>query len=337
MNIFKKIKAGKKALDFTQVAFSLKGELAELEKLLEKEYSSDVATIPRISEYLIGGGGKRIRPLLLFLTARLAGYTGERILPLACAIEYIHAATLLHDDVIDEAETRRKKTSANIIFGNHASILVGDFLFSKSFEIVAEDGDIRIVRALSSATSELAEGEIMELELTGNLNLDEKTYLEMIYRKTGTLISACCKIAGFLGELSEKEVQALERFGRGIGNAFQIADDILDFVADQSDIGKPTGNDLQEKKVTLPVIELLKRCSAEEKAEIERIYAKEKPDNGDFTGIKKMMEEHDIFNLCRSRAEEIKEDALQAFSCFQGRPHYDEIVTVAHFILSRTH
>ena len=327
----------KRTLDFIKISASIKSELKLIEKSLEENYQSSVGLIPIVSEYLIGGGGKRIRPILLIFAAKLAGYSGSRIIPLACAIEYIHAATLLHDDVLDNAETRRKKTAANREFGNREAILVGDFLFSKAFELIAEDEDVRITQAVATASNELAEGEIQEIALTGNLDLSEEVYMEMIYRKTGSLICACCKIAGYLADLPQKDIEQLNSFGKNIGITFQLADDILDYTADQQEMGKPVGNDLREKKITLPIIYLLQQCSAEERVIVEEIIAKEEIKDEDIAKMKFLLERHDIFALCRNRANELKADALKAFSHFKDKPYYKELLNVAEFILQRTY
>ena len=326
----------KQTLDFIKVSASIKSELKLIEQSLEENYQSNVGLIPKVSEYLIGGGGKRIRPILLIFAAKLAGYSGERIIPLSCAIEYIHAATLLHDDVLDGAETRRKKPSANREFGNREAILVGDFLFSKAFELIANDGDVRITQAVATATNELAEGEIQELSLTGNLDLSEEVYMEMIYRKTGSLICAACKIAGYLANLPEEDIEQLHSFGKNIGITFQLADDILDYTADQAEMGKPVGNDLREKKITLPIIYLLQECSTEERVVIEEIIAKEEIKDEDLAKMNFLLERHNIFELCRNRANELKADALNAFSHFKDKPCYRELLNVAEFILQRT-
>ena len=327
----------KKLLNFHNVSQSIKKEIKKVEILLQENYQSDIALIPKVSEYLIGGGGKRIRPILMILTAKLSGYDGEKVLPLACAIEYIHAASLLHDDVLDDAELRRKKLSANKSFGNQASILVGDFLFSKAFQLIAENEDIRITRAMAKASNELAEGEILELSSTGNMELSEEVYLDMVYRKTGSLIAASCKVAGYLANLEENKIQDLETFGKNIGITFQLADDILDYIADQKEMGKPIGGDLKEKKVTLPIIYLLQQCSKEEKEYICSLFAQEKISDKDFSSILSLLQHYKVFELCRKKANDIKEQALSAFTTFEGYRFYSEILGVAEFILKRTY
>ncbi len=230
-------------------------ELTKVETEIEANFSSDVTMIPKVSRYLISGGGKRVRPLLLIATSKFAGYKGEnRHITLGVVAEYIHAATLLHDDVVDSSDMRRGIKSANITFGNKASVLVGDFLFAKSFQMMSMDNDPRIIDAMSMATKNLAEGEILQLVGTGNCDLTEQEYFDTIYRKTGALMEACCVIGSILGGQDQKIQKTMGQFGRKIGIAFQLVDDLLDYTADPDKWGKPLGADICEGKMTLPLI-----------------------------------------------------------------------------------
>ncbi|MBW2559454.1 MAG: polyprenyl synthetase family protein [Deltaproteobacteria bacterium] len=245
-------------------------EMTEIETLIESRMRSYVQLIPEISDHIIKGGGKRLRPLLLVISSDLCGYGGDRRFPLASVMEFIHTASLLHDDVIDHAVIRRGKPSANSIWGNSASVLVGDYLYASSFNVLAEDGDQSIQKLLSITTSAMAEGEIIQLARCGDINTGEREYFSVIEKKTAILISAACAIGAILAKAPEVEVEALTKFGMRLGTAFQLTDDTLDYVAREDDFGKTIGMDLQEGKITLPLIRTFKKCTPEEKERIEK-------------------------------------------------------------------
>jgi len=243
-----------------QDVFSYYGdELRRVEECMERHLRSEVNLIPEIIYHLLGSGGKRFRPLLLLATSALCGYKGERHYSLSAVVEFIHTATLLHDDVIDHAQIRRGKVSANNIWGNAASVLVGDFLYSKSFKLMTEDGNIAVLKLLSTTTNTMSEGEVFQLVKAGDINLTEKEYLFIIEKKTSTLISAACAVGGILGNASDAKIEALTRFGMRLGSAFQITDDTLDYTANEGEFGKAIGKDLEEGKITLPLIRTLKK------------------------------------------------------------------------------
>jgi len=246
------------------------GEMKEIETLIESRMRSYVQLIPEISDHIIKGGGKRLRPLLLVISSDLCGYTGDRRFPLASVMEFIHTASLLHDDVIDHAVIRRGRPSANSIWGNSASVLVGDYLYASSFNVLAEDGDQSIQKLLSITTSAMAEGEIIQLARCGDINTSEREYFSVIEKKTAILISAACAIGAILAKAPEVEVEALTKFGMRLGTAFQLTDDTLDYVAREDDFGKTIGMDLKEGKITLPLIRTFKTCTPDEKGRIEK-------------------------------------------------------------------
>ena len=204
------------------------GNLKSVEEHMEKYLHSEIRLIPEVSNYLISSGGKRFRPLLLLIASDLCGYKGENHYPLSAVIEFIHTASLLHDDVVDHAETRRGKASANHVWGNSASVLVGDFLYSKSFKLMTDHGNFSIVKLLSTTTNTMAEGEVLQLMKCGDINITEDDYLSVVEKKTAVLISAACAVAGILADAPEEKVGALTRFGMRLGMAFQITDDTLD-------------------------------------------------------------------------------------------------------------
>jgi octaprenyl-diphosphate synthase len=224
---------------------------------------SDIPLIPKLAGHLIAGGGKRMRPMLTLASAALIDYAGTRHHRLAAAVEFIHTATLLHDDVVDGSDLRRGKRTANIIWGNPATVLVGDFLFSRSFELMVEDGSLKVLKILSNASAVIAEGEVNQLTAIRRMDIGEDRYLEIIGAKTAALFAAACRIAAVVAERSEREEQALDAYGRNLGIAFQLVDDAIDYVSDADTMGKDAGDDFREGKMTLPVILAFARGDAE--------------------------------------------------------------------------
>lgn len=253
-------------MQFQEVLEIISEDLRDVGAALKDNTCSDVALIPLISNYLSGTGGKRIRPILVLISSKLCNYHGEKGIVHSCIVEFIHTATLLHDDVVDGSDLRRGHPSANAKWGNEASILVGDFLFSKSFTLMANHSDIGIMRSLSRACLRMAEGEVMQLASHCNLASSESHYLEVIKRKTAALISSCCQIGAILGGAPPEQEEALADFGLRLGVAFQLVDDVLDYSAKEVRLGKPIGKDFNEGKVTLPLIYLYNRCREEERA-----------------------------------------------------------------------
>jgi len=229
-------------------------DLGAVNSVILDRMRSDIALIPELAGHLIAGGGKRLRPMLTLASAKLLGYHGTRHHKLAASVEFIHTATLLHDDVVDGSGLRRGKRTANIIWGNPASVLVGDFLFSRSFELMVEDGSLKVLRILSNASAVIAEGEVNQLTAQRLVTLGEDRYLDIITAKTAVLFAAACKIAAVVAERDDADEAALDRYGRNLGIAFQLVDDALDYASDDATMGKAAGDDLRDGKVTLPVI-----------------------------------------------------------------------------------
>jgi len=228
-------------MDFAQIAELTAQDMKKVEEEFDRNLASEVSLIPTVGRYVLSSGGKRIRPLLCILSSRLCGYSGERMIPLAAIMEFIHTATLLHDDVVDKADMRRGRESANVVWGNEASVLVGDFLFSKSFSLLTAYGDMRILNAVSTATTQMAEGEVLQLLKTCDVDLTEKDYLDVVISKTAVLLAVACEVGGLLGGASEEKVQALRAFGMDLGIAFQLTDDCLDYVAEEQEFARPWG------------------------------------------------------------------------------------------------
>ena len=250
--------------NFSEIQALMKSDLEMTDDILINRLNSNVELINQMSHYIINSGGKRIRPLLLLLCARATSYSGKDHYAMAVVIELIHTATLLHDDVVDESATRRGQNTANELWGNAPSVLVGDFLYSRAFEIMVEPNSMEIMRVLSKATNQISEGEVLQLLNIRNAKVSRSEYFEVIEQKTACLFKAACQIAGILSESSEELITALGSFGMHLGNAFQIIDDTLDYESDSSMIGKEIGDDLSEGKVTLPMIYALEQTTGKE-------------------------------------------------------------------------
>lgn len=269
-----------------QSALNIIGDdLKRVEEQFRKDLESDVPLIRKVGEYVLSSGGKRVRPALLLLAARLCDYQGDKAVPLASVVEFIHTATLLHDDVVDSATLRRGIASANTLWGNEASVLVGDFLFSKSFSLMVAVGSLDILRVLSEATTIIAEGEVMQLLCTGELDLTEECYIGVVRSKTAILMSAACEAGAILGKVSPEKQKLLAGFGMDLGIAFQLMDDILDYIATEEEFGKSIGHDLEEGKITLPLIHTLRHCSEAERTIIAAVIEKDEMSLDDFRDV----------------------------------------------------
>ncbi len=250
-------------------------DLSRIEEEINRLLDSDIPLISVVGRYITGSGGKRLRPLLMILASRLCGYKGMDDATLAVVFEFVHAATLLHDDVVDHAEFRRSCPAANTLWGNPAVVLVGDFLYSRSIQIAVGYQDVRILQVLLEATTRMSEGEVLQLINSDNLEISESEYLEVITRKTAVLISAACQSGAIFGGGGPGEEKALKAYGQNLGIAFQLIDDTLDFTGEVEELGKPVGNDLQEGKATLPLIYALRNAKASERLRLRQVFTSE--------------------------------------------------------------
>jgi len=310
-------------------------DLKSVEEHMEMYLRSEVHLIPEVIHHLIGSGGKRFRPLLLLATSALCGYRGEKRYPLSAVIEFIHTATLLHDDVIDAAETRRGKISANNVWGNAASVLVGDFLYSKSFKLMTEHGNLAIIKLLSTTTNTMSEGEVFQLVKCGDVNITEKEYLTIIEKKTATLISAACAVGGILGNASDSQIEALTRFGMRLGSAFQITDDTLDYVAKEEEFGKAIGKDLEEGKITLPLIRTLKKCKPEEKNMIRRAVENKEQEAQLIADILSMINHYDGVNYSLNKAKTYIGEGKGYLGSFEDSEPKTSLLAISDYIVER--
>jgi octaprenyl-diphosphate synthase len=310
-------------------------DLKNVERQFKKDLESNVPLIRKVGEYVLSSGGKRVRPALLLLAAKLLDYRGERHVPLASVVEFIHTATLLHDDVVDSANMRRGLASANTLWGNEASVLVGDFLFSKSFSLMVADGDLNVLRVLADATTRIAEGEVLQLICTSDVDITEERYIEVVVCKTAVLLAAACQAGAIIGGATPEQEAALAAFGMDLGIAFQLMDDMLDYVADEKEFGKSIGHDLEEGKITLPLIETLKRCTAEERETVGTIVEKEELAEGDFDLVFALVNRYGGIDYTVSRAKEFIVSAKSRMEIFADSPARQALFNLADYVVTR--
>ena len=298
---------------------------------------SEIPLIPRLAGHLISGGGKRLRPMLTLAGAELVGYKGNRHYKLAAAVEFIHTATLLHDDVVDGSELRRGKAAANIIFGNPATVLVGDFLFSRAFELMTEDGSLRVLSILSRASAVIAEGEVSQLSAQRQINTSEEQYLHIIGAKTAALFAAASQISAVVAECSEEQERALEAYGRNLGVAFQLVDDAIDYDSDAAEMGKEQGDDFREGKMTLPVILAYARGNDDERKFWKDAIIGHRTSDADLAHAISLIETHNALADTRERARHFAHRAIDAISIFPEGKARTAMAEAAQFAVARGH
>lgn len=321
------------SLDFAGVRALAANDMKDVDALIRHRLSSDVVLINRIADHIIAGGGKRLRPMLHVLAARTAGYQGTKHAKLAAIIEFIHTSTLLHDDVVDESDMRRGRKTANALWGNAASVLVGDFLYSRSFQLMVELDDMRIMRILADTTNTIAEGEVLQLLNIGNADVDESAYLAVIERKTAVLFAAATELGGVLGGLPETQVAALRRYGMELGYAFQIADDLLDYVSDAETLGKNIGDDLAEGKPTLPLIYAMQTADADQLASLR--HAIEHGGLDSLDRIVAAIRDSGALERTHERAVTHATAAREALSDLPPSTHRDALAALADYSVER--
>ena len=321
--------------DFPAVQALVTAEMAQVDALIRARLASDVVLINQIAGHIIAGGGKRLRPMLVLLAAQAAGYRGRDHVLLAAVVEFIHTATLLHDDVVDESDLRRGRRTANALWGNAASVLVGDFLYSRSFQMMVEPDDMRVMRILADTTNRIAEGEVLQLLNIHNPHVDEAAYLRVIERKTAVLFSAATRLGGLLGGVPAAQEEALASYGLNLGCAFQIADDVLDYVSDADTLGKNIGDDLAEGKATLPLIYALERAAPARAASLRRAIETGGLDSLD--NIVAAIRDSGALERARARAQGFADAAIAALSTLPHSPAAEALRVLAGYALQRTH
>ena len=321
---------------YFQLKDSVEEKLILTEEKIKSKLISDVQLVHKMTNYHIETGGKRLRALLTLGSAKLCGYSkGSRDINLAACVELIHSATLMHDDVIDEGEIRRGKKTLNKVWNNHSSVLIGDYLLSRCFEMMVEDGNLEVLKLLSSTSSKIAQGEVLQLQHKGEVDMLEETYLKIISAKTAELFAAATKVGAILSNVENKEKDALEFYGRNLGLTFQIADDTLDYNSELTLFGKRIGQDFYEGKITLPIILLFQRLDNSEKKNLVKMFDKEIRNKEDFNNIISLIKKHKVIQNCYQKAQHYINLASNSLSVFKDSKEKEILKNLTSFSLSR--
>jgi octaprenyl-diphosphate synthase len=312
------------------------GDLAAVEQAIAANLGSDNELLATMAAHVATGGGKRLRPLLVILCARLGGYAGEGHIPLGNAVEYLHAATLLHDDVLDQAEVRRSAPSANALWGNHLAVLGGDFLYTTAFDLLLASAPREVIRVLCRCSLDMVDGEVLQRRWRNRPEIDEAAYLAIVARKTASLIAGCCRTGALIAGSEAKQVEALGRFGTSLGTAFQVIDDTLDYLADPARLGKALGGDLRQGTVTLPLIHLLRREGIrDEQQRIRDVIVRGEASEADVAWIAGLLREHRCGESAMARAREFAADARDALAPLAGTELRAALLAAADFVIER--
>ena len=319
-----------------RLAEYLAADMAAVNLLIRDRMASEHAPrIPQVTAHLIDAGGKRLRPMLTLAAARLCGYEGPFHLHLAAAVEFIHTATLLHDDVVDESEKRRGRPTANLLWDNKSSVLVGAYLFARAFQLMTEPGEVRVLAILANASATIAEGEVLQLTAAQDLTTSEEVYLKVVRGKTAALFSAATEVGGVIAKAPEAAVQALFTYGDALGIAFQIADDLLDYAGSAVEIGKNTGDDFRERKMTLPVIKAVAKADAEERAFWVRVIEKGDQRDGDLDHAKALLARHGALDAARTDALAWVAQGKAALAQLPDHPLTQILSDLSDYVVSR--
>ena len=313
----------------------IRPELAQVERQIRAESVSSASAVTAIGQYLQISGGKRVRPALVLLAAKLFGAVSPSAISLGAVVEIIHTATLVHDDVIDAADRRRGRASTNSRWGNHTSVLAGDWLYMQAFKIALQERNFRILDILIEMTQLMIEGELMQLGMIGRLDLTVEEHLDLIYRKTACLFGACTRLGAVLAGQDEQTAHLLGEYGRNLGMAFQLVDDLLDFTASEVVLGKPVGNDLREGKVTLPLIYLLDRCTPEEQGKIAKVMEEEAFRTVPWTDLLDILRRYDTPARVKEQARLYSREALKCLENFPDSPYKRALMALPDFVVNR--
>jgi octaprenyl-diphosphate synthase len=331
------MKGGRSVAGLREIVALVEDDLAKVEELFAQQVLSDVKLVAEIARYVQEGGGKRIRPALLLLACRLCGYRGDRAILLASVVEFIHTATLLHDDIIDEATVRRGRRSVNSRWGNDITVLLGDFLYTKSMAMALSQDNLKVLRLLSDVTLRMIEGEILEIERNGDLQVRVEDHMDIMRRKTADLFAACMRIGAILGEVGDERERALTSYGENLGLCFQMVDDLLDFTAEEETLGKPVANDLREGKLTLPMIFLLRRAGDAVAPRVQAVLQDRGFERVPREEIVRLVREHGALEEARELAFVYAEKARRDLQAFDRSPYREALEALPDFILSRDH
>lgn len=321
-------------MDFNAIQSLIADDLKAVNALIQARLRSDVVLINQLATYIINSGGKRLRPMLVLLTGRANGFQAQQHALMAAIVEFIHTATLLHDDVVDASDMRRGQETANSIWGNEASVLVGDFLYSRSFELMVELDDMQVMSIMAKATSEIAAGEVMQLMNCHDPDVTEEIYSEIIYRKTGVLFEAGCRLAALLAGGDQERQDAMAGFGRHLGTAFQLIDDVLDYTGNSEDIGKNIGDDLAEGKPTLPLIQAMRSGTAEQRQLIREVI--EQGGLERITEVHAAVENTGAITYTRRLARAEADLAIDCLRCLPNSEHKAALQALADFSVERS-
>jgi len=321
---------------YFQLKESVEDKLLLVEEKIKSKLISDVELVRKMTDYHLDTGGKRLRALLTLGSAKICGYSkGTRDINLAACVELIHAATLMHDDVIDNGSVRRGKKTLNSIWNNHSSVLIGDYLLSRCFEMMVEDGNIEVLKLLSSTSSKIAQGEVLQLQHQGEVDMLEETYLKIISAKTAELFAAATKVGAILSDMKSKEKEALEFYGRNLGLTFQIADDTLDYNSELKLFGKKIGQDFYEGKITLPIILLFQKADNKEKEKLKEIFSKNVRNKDDLEYSLSLIKKYEIIKACYQKAEHYINLASNSLSVFSDSEEKSILENLTSFSLTR--
>jgi len=321
---------------YFQLKDSVENKLLLVEEKIKSKLSSNVELVQKMTDYHLDTGGKRLRALLTLGSSKMCGYSkGTRDINLAACVELIHSATLMHDDVIDNGSLRRGKKTLNKIWDNHSSVLVGDYLLSRCFEMMVEDGNLEVLKLLSSTSSKIAQGEVLQLQHQGEVDMLEETYLQIISSKTAELFAASTKVGAILSDMKKKEKEALEFYGRNLGLTFQIADDTLDYNSELKLFGKKIGKDFYEGKVTLPIILLFQKSNNQEKDNLKNIFSQNIRDENDLSYTLSLIKKYDVVNACYQKAKHYINLASNSLSVFNDCEEKNILENLTSFSLSR--
>jgi octaprenyl-diphosphate synthase len=310
-------------------------DLKRVNEIIVARMHSKVPLIPQLAGHIVAGGGKRLRPMLTLAAARMCGYAGDRHMGLAASVEFIHTATLLHDDVVDESALRRGNDTANAIWGNQPSVLVGDFLFTRAFQLMVEDGSLEVLAILSNAAAIIAEGEVAQIVTSNDTSTTEQAYLDVIRGKTAQLFAAAARVGAVVADRPRAEADALESYGMNLGIAFQLVDDALDYTARQADLGKTVGDDFREGKITLPVILAFMRGSEDERVFWRRTLEDGTQSDADFAEAVRLMERHGTLADTFARARHYGAVARDALGLFADHPIKRAMIEAVDFAIER--
>ncbi|KGQ45599.1 octaprenyl diphosphate synthase [Gallibacterium anatis] len=323
-------------MDLNEIQALSAKDMQAVNAMISQQLQSDVALINQLSFYIINGGGKRIRPLIAVLVANALNYQGDRHITCATFIEFIHTATLLHDDVVDESTLRRGKDTANAIFGNAASVLVGDFIYTRAFQLMARLGSVPVMQVMSDAVNVIAAGEVLQLMNCNDPDTTEQSYMQVIYSKTARLFEVAAECSALLSEATEQQVQAMKLYGRYLGTAFQLIDDVLDYCADVDKLGKNLGDDLEEGKPTLPLLHAMQHASEDERQLIRSII-----EHGHgrkyLAEVQAMMDKYQSLTYTIEKAKQEAQKAIDSLSVIDDNPYKEALISLAKISVERSY